>query len=351
MKRLRNLFSGWRQSAFEAVSGGAAAVNQGSLRFKALVITLLGFFLALVVLGWCWSQEPESFDIHMTHPSNLSQVTGVTTTATLIRVVDTVLDKPGGYLANDLMPPGIFLDNIPNWEFGVLVQVRDLSKAMREAFSRSQSQSTEDSDLALAEPRFNVDHKSWAVPWPESEYSDGRDYLESYRLRLADKDNYDAQFYARADNLRYWLGTVETRLGSLSQRLSASVGQRRINTDLSGAPGATQSTRTPAELMVKTSWFEIDDVFYQARGTAWALLHFLKAVEVDFADVLANKNAVTSVQQIIRELEMTQQPVRSPMIANGEGFGLIANHSLVMASYISRANAAIIDLRDLLSKG
>ena len=67
--------------------------------------------------------------------------------------------------------------------------------------------------------------------------------------------------------------------------------------------------------------------------------------------MLARKNAITSVQQIIRELEMTQQSVRSPIIANGEGVGLIANHSLVMASYISRANAAIIDLRELLSKG
>jgi hypothetical protein len=39
------------------------------------------------------------------------------------------------------------------------------------------------------------------------------------------------------------------------------------------------------------------------------------------------------------------------MILNGSGFGVLANHSLVMASYISRANAAIIDLRDLLSQG
>lgn len=57
------------------------------------------------------------------------------------------------------------------------------------------------------------------------------------------------------------------------------------------------------------------------------------------------------MKQIIRELEMTQQSVQSPMIVNGDGFGLLANHSLVMASYISRANAAIIDLRELLSKG
>ena len=48
---------------------------------------------------------------------------------------------------------------------------------------------------------------------------------------------------------------------------------------------------------------------------------------------------------------MTQQAVNAPMILNGEGFGVLANHSLVMASYISRANAAIIDLRDLLTRG
>ena len=222
---------------------------------------------------------------------------------------------------------------------------------MRESFSRSQSQSTEDYDLSLAEPRFNVDHQSWAVPWPEREYSDGRDYLDNYLTRLKDQETYDAQFYARADNLRYWLGTVEKRLGSLSQRLSASVGQRRINTDLAGSDGALQSTYTPKELIVKTSWWQIDNVFYEARGTAWALVHFLNAIEVDYGNVLAKKNALASVQQIIRELEMTQQPIRTPMIVNGEGFGLLANHSLVMASYISRANAAIIDLRELLSKG
>ena len=63
------------------------------------------------------------------------------------------------------------------------------------------------------------------------------------------------------------------------------------------------------------------------------------------------KNARVSLQQIIRELEPTQDTIWSPMIMNGSGFGLVANHSLVMASYISRANAAIIDLRTLLARG
>jgi len=68
-------------------------------------------------------------------------------------------------------------------------------------------------------------------------------------------------------------------------------------------------------------------------------------------DILAKKNALVSLRQIIRELEATQESIFSPMILNGSGFGFVANHSLVMASYVSRANAAIIDLRDLLSRG
>ena len=112
-----------------------------------------------------------------------------------------------------------------------------------------------------------------------------------------------------------------------------------------------QSTRTDHQQQVKTSWWLIDNEFYEARGATWALLHFLKAIEIDFNDVLENKNAKISVQQIIRELEDSQQAVWSPMILNGDGFGLVANHSLVMANYISRANAALIDLNELLNKG
>ena len=77
----------------------------------------------------------------------------------------------------------------------------------------------------------------------------------------------------------------------------------------------------------------------------------MRAIEIDFADVLEKKNAEVSLRQIIRELEATQQTVWSPLVLNGNGFGLVANHSLVMANYISRANAAVIDLTNLLSQG
>ena len=278
-------------------------------------------------------------------------VTGYTTTATLIETVDTLLHKRGGYMSNDVMPPWVFLDNLPNWEFGVLVQVRDLARTMRNDFSRSQTQSTEDPDLSEADPLFHFDNDSWILPRTEAEYRKGMEALERYLTRLASKNAPDAQFFARADNLTDWLAIVEKRLGSLSQRLSASVGQARLNTDLAGDAEAHQSTPGTQVIDVKTSWTEIDDIFYEARGSAWALSHLMKAVEVDFEDILQKKNALVSLRQIIRELDATQGTVWSPVILNGGGFGFCANHSLVMASYLSRANSAVINLRELLDQG
>lgn len=324
------------------------------LRWLGLVLAI--YLLLTLLVGIYWSFIPQRFDVltrsqAYADEKDLQLVKGSATTGALIAAMDTLLDKPGGFLSNDMFPPGIWLDNMPNWEFGVLVQIRDLSRAMREAYSRSQSQSKEDTDLAQAEPIFNFSAESWALPASESEYRKGLKRLRSYFYRLSDPSARDAQFYSRADNLRYWLQTVETRLGSLSQRLSASVGQRRLNTDLAGDAEARQSTSVAPEEEVKTPWLEIDDVFYQARGTSWALIQFLRAAETDFAEVLEKKNATVSLQQIIRELEATQETVFSPIILNGSGFGLVANHSLVMASYISRANAAMINLRELLMDG
>jgi hypothetical protein len=323
---------------------------------KIVLIVIAAYLFITGAIGMYWSISPSPFDVKQQTATLAAErggkpVTGTATMGSLILVMETLLEKPGGFLRNDMFPPGVWLDNIPNWEYGALIQVRDLSRAMREVLSRSQSQSTEDVDLAIAEPNFNFNADSWMLPASESEYRKGLEHAYKYFDRLADSAAPDAQFYARADNLRYWLSSVESRLGSLSQRLSASVGRARVNTDLAGDGSATQSTQAPDEIVVRTPWMEIDDVFFEARGTAWALIQFLRAVEIDFADVLENKNAAVSVRQIIRELEGTQETVWSPVILNGDGLGMLANHSLVMASYISRANAAIIDLRELLAQG
>lgn len=317
---------------------------------NAVSWALGGVLLFLCMLGWYWSRMPDVFWVN-DRVDGERTVIGYSATDTLVRVAETMLDKPGGYLSNDVMPPGVLLDNIPNWEFGVLQQVRDLARVIRNDYSRSQSQSKEDPDVVVGEPLFFFDNDSWLIPPTETKYRQAIESFIKYRDRLAGVSEPEAQFYARADNLREWLAQVEKRLGSLTRRLGDSVATTVINTDLAGDPAAEANTTLGDRVDVRTSWFEIDDVFYEARGTAWALVHFFRAAEFDFAQVLADKNAEASVRQIIRELEASLQPLRSPIILNGGGFGLFANHSLVLANYLARANAAVINLRELLDQG
>ena len=322
---------------------------------RPLWVTITGYALGVVLVvmlgvAWYWSRTPDVFWVNE-KGSGTSKVIGYSTVDTLIRVADTLLEKPGGYLTNDVTPPSVFLDNIPNWELGVLQQVRDLARIIRNDHSRSQSQSREDPAIAAAEPRFFFDNDSWILPRTESEYRDAIEGFENYRDRLSGTGDSEAQFFARADNLREWLAQVEKRLGSLTRRLGDSVATDVINTDLAGDPAAVANTKIGDRVTVRTSWFEIDDIFFEARGSSWALVHFFRAVEFDFANVLADKNAQVSVRQIIRELEASLTPLRSPMVMNGGGYGLFANHSLVMANYLARANAGIINLRELLDQG
>jgi hypothetical protein len=323
---------------------------------RALLILLAAFVLLVLLLMWWWDKEPEPFDVvkagsDYAAAHNERVVTGTVTTVALIDTLQIMLDKRGGYLANDVLPPGLLMDNIPNWEYGVVLQARDLAQAFRNEFSRSQTQSVEDEDLKEAFNFLSYKHDHWLFPSFEGQLKGSVTRLSKYLQRLSDDDLDNAQFYARADNLVDYLALVEKRLGSLSQRLSASIGQERINTDLAGDRNAQQSRPAADQSLVETPWLEIDNVFYEARGTTWALAHFLRAIEHDFESVLQDKNALISLRQIIRELDESQGAIWSPMILNGGKYGFFANHSLVMANYVSRANASVIELRHLLERG
>ncbi len=322
------------------------------------VVAALLVLLVVVTLAtmWWWDDEPPLFDPATVTHTQLQQLkrplsAGSTTTATLIASVQTLLNKRGGYLSNDKLPPGVFLDNQPNWEFGSLTASRDLVRALRNDFSRSQTQSLEDKDLAEADPLLSGPNDRWLFPSSESQYRKAIKYLDGYLLRLGDAGDSDAHFYARADNLADYLQLASSRLGSLSQRLSASVGQIELADVPASSATAAAADASVVKQSARTPWSKVDDNFYEARGYTWALLVQLRAMQRDFAPILRSKHADVSLQQVIRELEEAQRPLRSPMVLNGSPFGFFANHSLVMANYVSRANATLIDLRELLRRG
>jgi len=342
---------------FRWVPGGAWTTYAAAAVF--FLVLLIPFLLSL----W-WGIQPARFspvEQARSMAEQRGQVTdgelpaGYVSAATLDHMVSVLLDKPGGYLHNDILPPGIFMDNIPAFEKGMVIQIRDFAETLRDDMARSQTQSAEDPDLAVADPQFSFNYNKWGVlfiPSTESEYRKGQEAVQSYLRRLADQENpKDGQFYVRADNLRDWLKTVEMRLGDYAQRLSAARPEIRVQRNLGGEPAGTKAKPEAEQEIAATPWMEIDDVWWEVRGGSYALLHFMEAVRHDFRPVLEDKNALPRINQIIQELRYALMEKDAWMILNGEPFGLLPNHSLVMSSYMARANAAVIDLRELLQQG
>ncbi len=337
-----------------SVSRGAHAVSQTLRRlFRRLVIPLALAAVVFFGLALYWSIRPALFDVSEValrqsggDPTKI--VPGAVSTATLIEVASTLLEKRGGLLSNDINPVSLWLDNMPNWEFGALVQIRDFARVLRNDFGRAQSQSKENRDLAIADPRFHFNDKSWIFPTTEGQYRVGIEALQRYLAGLENPNRDEARFFVRVDNLRSWLALVAKRLGDLAHRLSASVGVDDLDAyavwDLTAGKAASEITGRA----YKTPRLAVDDVFYEARGATWALLHFMHAIQIDFEPLLHDRNAMVSFKQIIRKLDQTERFMWSPIVLNGTGYGMVANHSLVLASSISRADSAVIDLLNLL---
>ena len=201
-----------------------AVTHKKKSRWARLAFFGTGVGLATVLItGIYWSSQPDSLDVRQ---EALERVNGdenrlgpgVVTVATLDSVARTLLEKPGGYLYNDVSIPGVYLDNMPNWEYGVLKEVRDSLRALRNDFSRSQTQSIENYDLRKAEQFLNYDADSWILPSTEFEFQEGIRALDRYLKALIAGNDQSARFFIRADNLAAYLAVVEKRLGSYSQR-------------------------------------------------------------------------------------------------------------------------------------
>ncbi|MFS1429393.1 DUF2333 family protein [Vibrio splendidus] len=352
-----NSSSSQRRSAgnFNSVhSDNPAAPRKSHLKkavLAGLVATAIGLVTYVEMISFTPNIQQTKTIVEKYGIKNHDKVIGDAFTATNVHIVESILNKTGGLTANDLLVKAGLYDNMPNWEIGALTAAKDAAMALEKEMSRSQSQDLRDPELEKAFSSISYRPTSFWFPSSESQYEQALGSLNNYLKRIADPSVQNAQFYARADNLNYWLDLVSNQLGGYSQRLSASVEQERINTDLANDSSAKQSTHADQKIVAKTPWLEIDDVYWEARGSTWALIQLFYAIESDFGQVLKDKNAGASIKQVIRDLEDTQKTRYYPMVLNGSPFGVTANHSLSMANYISRANNGIIELIRLLNNG
>lgn len=322
--------------------------------WKPLVALVVIYLLVCIVLGiwWSWTPSPtdprQAVEMQRGFPQSVDTggddaqsppaiAPGEALLASNISILDTLLDKPGGYLRNDVMPPGLWLDNMPNWEAGVTRQVRDAVTLLGESLSVG------DAPLTQANESLAGDLESWRWPASETVLRAARNNLGEAFTAVENAagpgaPNQDAATPAESTSqldaaaLSDWLSQVQQRLEAQTRQLAANVGQ--------SPNGDEQDDSTP--------WLRIDNVFFEARGTTWALAQLMQAARIDYADAIESSGVGADFDQLVAELESSQARVWSPVILNGSGFGLFANHSLMMANYTVRASQLVEKIRNQL---
>jgi len=292
-----------------------------------LLVVLIGIF----ALGVWWSREPEDLSVEqmLGSKADLNNKPEEVLALATIAVMNTLLDKPGGYLSNDVLPPGVLLDDMPSWEFGALGQVRTLSASLREFDQDPATLQARHQSLVLAESRFNFNHSSWWLPDTEGEYREGIQYLRDYSKNVGGEGARSAE--ERDALYRLWLQHVDTQLRQLITKLNSVDESDVVELNFNIDPAAKKPKHDA----------DIDNLFYEARGSAWALIQLLRASEIEFGQNPADKQKALVIAKMLATLENTQRTVYSPVILNGSGFGLLANHATTMSSYLVRVDDAL----------
>ncbi|MGD2009204.1 MAG: DUF2333 family protein, partial [Cellvibrionales bacterium] len=104
---------GFFQQAQDTLSlSGLSALNGRTGRIAGALAVV--YVLLVVGLGIWWSSAPDAFNVAdraqvYADREGVAVVRGSSTTAALIGVIDTLLEKDGGYTHNDLFPPGLLM--------------------------------------------------------------------------------------------------------------------------------------------------------------------------------------------------------------------------------------------------
>lgn len=249
-------------------------------------------------------------------------------------LVEREIDR-NGWVANDpFFYPTAILDNMPNYQTGIVAAVSRFVLEMSDQIGRTRGSSQVDADLEKAAGLLKYPgtiwifdtRTSWLPTTPaEDQYRAARKALESYNQRLSEGR---AVFDRRADNLLGTLERVAADLGSVSAALDTRIAER-------------------GWLAVD---FESDNLFYGTKGRLYAYLLILRGLRADFEAVVRDRETGAAWDQMLRSLEegATMSPA---VVLNGAPDGIVApNHIAAIGFYLLRARTQLREITTILQK-
>lgn len=223
--------------------------------------------------------------------------------------------------------PAYVLDNMPNFQIGIVDAVRDTSAVLRrlEGITASQYDTLQQAGILLNYPpnvwllskkdTFNI------APSSNTQYRKAAQELKKFN-ELAD-------FTPQTQHLPRFMTQMSRKLTKIVQKSEDY--QQEHNTDILD--------------------FKSDDIFYYNCGYAFAMGQISRALGTDYKNEILQHNAYTDWTYLVSSLQKAAefQPV---VVRNGKPKDLLTpNHLMIQNFYLMRALAAIERIRTALATG
>ena len=230
--------------------------------------------------------------------------------------------------------PAAILDNMPNFQRGILAALGRFSTEMMDQLGRTRGSSQVDRDLEQARGFLNEQPNIWIwqpsvsfLPTATSaqKYRAGRDKLIAYNKRMAAGQ---AVFERRADNLQGLLDRIANDIGSDSAVIDQHIVERAGDLfDL-----------------------QCDDIFYFNKGRLYANYLLLRELGSDFQNVIKERDLANAWNGMVETFRYAAG-LHPLIVWNGYPDGLLVpNHLAAQGFYLLRARTQLREISSILQK-
>lgn len=229
--------------------------------------------------------------------------------------------------------PSWALDNMPNFQQGVVAAVSRFAIEMSDQIGRTRGSSGVDADLDKAAGLLKYPGTVWmfdpSTSWAptasaEKQYRAAARALERYNERLGANE---AVFDHRADNLLTTLDRIAKDLGNASAVIDQEVADG----------GGLVDGRA-------------DDVFYATKGRLYAYALLLRELGADYAPVLSERNLGATWRQMIESMTAAAE-LDPPVVTNGApDSAVLPSHLASQGFFLLRARVQLGEIADVLAK-
>jgi hypothetical protein len=309
----------------------APAARRWYRRLWLWPLLLIGFLIVYYIGGMLWLHEidddPE-FAQQSVAPEGGSKAVAVA--AVLIeREIDT-----HRWVANDpFFMPGSLLDNMPEYQQGIVAAISRFCLELTDQIGRTRGSSQADPDLDRAAGLLRYPGTIWIFDFrtslaptasSEQQYRQAMEALRRYNERLGQGQ---AVLETRADNL---LGTLD--------RIAADIG--------------SSSAAIDQQLAAAGFWpdFAADNLFYANKGRLYAYYLLLRALQVDFANVVRERQLTGAWNQTLESFReaATLQPW---VVVNGAPDAqFMPSHLASQGFFLLRARTQLREISNILLK-